>query len=106
MGVSFLDITDLHQLPVKLTQVVKLLHAGINHTLPTMGKTLLTGGQAPGAPPILSFSERMATMHFLTLTAVQISDMEVNLLPGLGRFFGQLPGLSPEDVLVVVDCHI
>lgn len=45
-------------------------------------------------------------MHFLTLTAVQIPDMEVNLLPGLGRFFGQLPGLSPEDVLVVVDCHI
>ena len=30
-------------------------------------------------------------MHFLTLTAVQIPDMEVNLLPGLGRFFGQLP---------------
>lgn len=45
-------------------------------------------------------------MHFLTLTAVQIPDMEVNLLPGLGRSFGQLPGLSPEDVLVVVDCHI
>lgn len=59
-----------------------------------------------GAPPILSFFRKDGDYALFTLTAVQIPDMEVNLLPGLGRFFGQLPGLSPEDVLVVVDCHI
>ena len=41
--------------------------------------------------PFCLFLERTVSMHFLTLTAVQIPDMEVNLLPGLGRFFGQLP---------------
>lgn len=77
------------------------------YTLPTLGNhNHVDRWAARVRRPFCLFSERMANMHFLTLTAVQISDMEVNLLPGLGRFFGQLPGLSPEDVLVVVDCHI
>lgn len=67
---------------------------------------MLTGGQRNRAAHSVFYLERTVRMHFLTLTAVQIPDMEVNLLPGLGRSFGQLPGLSPEDVLVVVDCHI
>ena len=83
------------------------LPAGIIYTLPTLGNhNHVDRWAARVRRPFCLFLERMATMHFLTLTAVQISDMEVNLLPGLGRFFGQLPGLSPEDVLVVVDCHI
>ncbi len=77
------------------------------YTLPTLGNhNHVDRWAAQVRRPFCLLFRKDGSYALFTLTAVQIPDMEVNLLPGLGRFFGQLPGLSPEDVLVVVDCHI